>query len=86
MTENFGWVAEFVLRLQSITLLVRVTRLPQLVKNALDKDNKTTKLKRPVFSMMENTGLFLGRKQNGRKVSWKTFPFEKTYYATYIFL
>ena len=46
MTENFGWAAEFVLRLKSITLLVRVTRLPQLVKNALDKDNKTTKLKK----------------------------------------
>ena len=34
MTENFGWAVDFVLRLQSINLLVRVTRPPELVKSA----------------------------------------------------
>ena len=32
--------------------------------------------------MKENTDPFLGKKQNGRKGSRNTFPFEKTYYAT----
>ena len=31
----------------------------------------------------ENTDVFLGKKQNGRKGSRNTFPLEKTYYATY---
>ena len=35
--------------------------------------------------MKENTELFLEKKQNGRKGNMKTFSFEKTYYATYIF-
>ena len=34
MTENFGWAVDFVLRLQSINLLVRVSRPLQLVKNS----------------------------------------------------
>ena len=32
MTETSGWAVDFILRLQSINLLVRVTQLPQLVK------------------------------------------------------
>ena len=35
--------------------------------------------------MKENTELFLEKKQNGWKQSMKTFSFEKTYYAAYIF-
>ena len=34
MTENFGWVFDFVLTLQSINSLVHVTRPPQLVKKS----------------------------------------------------
>ena len=34
MTENFGWAVDFVLRLQSINLFVRVTRPPELVKKS----------------------------------------------------
>ena len=32
MTEDFGWAVDFILRLQLINLLVRVTHPPQLVK------------------------------------------------------
>ena len=34
MIENFGWAVDFVLILQSINLLIRVTRLPQLVQKS----------------------------------------------------
>ena len=32
MTENFGWAVDFILRLQSVNLLVCVTHPAQLVK------------------------------------------------------
>ena len=37
------------------------------------------------LSMKENIDLFWGKKQNGRKGSRRTSPFQKTYYWTYIF-
>ena len=98
-SKHDGWAVDFVLRLQSIYLLVRVTCPPPLVKKldtlVVDKwsnnslrhntiadflkkilveENKTQKWKK---SLKENTDLFLGNKENGRKEARTHFRLRK---------
>ena len=75
MTKNFSWAVGFVLRLQSINLLVGITRPPQLVKNpdilGVEKWSANSLRHNTIIDFLKKKSLLEGNKtEKLKKVSY----------------